>query len=369
MIGWHLSQKLCLISLLILLIVSGRVSAASEEVTSTGTGETEQSTIVVKDSKDLINTIALANNLGYTTVLLKDGIYRIKKTLVITGDHISIASYSGDRTKVILRGNGMRGSKKVENLIRVSGKYFSLDGVTLEQAGNHLLQIAGEKDADFPSIRNCILRDSYEQLLKVSYNRKTRIASDFGVIENSLFEYSAGIGPQYYIGGIDVHGGQGWIVRNNVFKDIASPSKHIAEHAIHFWNRTRDTLVEGNVIIDSDRGIGFGLINRPNEGGIIRNNVIYHSDNDDPYADAAIIVEESPNTVIEGNRIYQAHSYPNAIEYRFEETTNVVIRNNISNKKIERRDGANGQVGGNKIELELTNVIGPETLQKHGLAF
>ncbi|OZG73578.1 hypothetical protein BTA51_10360 [Hahella sp. CCB-MM4] len=334
-----------------------------------GAAEKPSSTIIVKDAVELQNTIKLANKLGFTTVLLMDGVYKISKTLVITGSHISIASFNGDRSKVIIRGNGMRKTKRVDNLIRVSGKYFSLDGITLEQAGNHLIQIAGEQDADFPSIRNCVLRDGFEQLLKVSYNRDTRIASDYGIVDNCVFEYSDGIGPQFYIGGIDVHGGQGWIVRNSTFRDIASPSKHVAEHAIHFWNRTKDTLVENNVIIDCDRGVGFGLTNRPNEGGIIRNNVFLHHDNDDPYADASIIIEESPNTLIEGNRIFQAHSYPNAIEFRFVETVGVIIRNNITNKKIQNRDDAQGTLEGNKLEVEINKIIRPETLRDRGVAF
>jgi hypothetical protein len=51
---------------------------------------------------------------------------------------------------VVISGCGMRKTKRVHNLIRVSAKHFTLDGITLQQAGNHLIQIAGEQNADFP---------------------------------------------------------------------------------------------------------------------------------------------------------------------------------------------------------------------------
>jgi len=52
------------------------------------------------------------------------------------------------------------------------------------------IQIAGEHNADYPVIRNCILQDSYQQLIKISYDKKERaeISADFGLIENSTFQ-------------------------------------------------------------------------------------------------------------------------------------------------------------------------------------
>ena len=93
------------------------------------------------------------------------------------------------------------------------------------------------------TVRNCILRDAGEQLLKVPTTAGADYA-DNGLVVGCQFEYSAGVGPQYYIGGIDVHHGKGWIVRDNQFRSIRSPDDRIAEHAIHFWNDSRDTLVE-----------------------------------------------------------------------------------------------------------------------------
>jgi hypothetical protein len=319
--------------------------------------QANQKTIQVSQTQQLYAALRHANKFGYTHIVLADGMYNVHKTLLIKNDHVTLSSLSANREKVVISGRGMRKTKGVDNLIRVSGKHFTLDGITLQQAGNHLVQIAGEQDADFPILRNCVLRDGYEQLLKVSYNRKTKISSDNGLIENCEFSYTAGIGPQYYIGGIDVHGGHNWVVRGSVFRGIASPSSRIAEHAIHFWNNTQNTLVEDNIIINCDRGIGFGMTNRPNMGGLIQNNLILHSANSHPSADVGIILEESPNTKILNNKIYLAHSYRHAIEYRFASTVNVEISGNLTNKAIRKRDGASGVLKENKRSKVLSDYL------------
>jgi hypothetical protein len=90
------------------------------------------------------------NKVGDMQIILADGVYQIQKTLNDADDNISLISKSGNRNDVVISGCGMRKTKRVDNLIRVSGKHLTLDGITLQQAGNHLIQIAGEQNADFP---------------------------------------------------------------------------------------------------------------------------------------------------------------------------------------------------------------------------
>lgn len=95
-----------------------------------------------------------------------------------------------------------------------------------------------------------------------------------------------------------MHGGHNWVVCRSLFRGIASPTSRVAEHAIHFCNNTKNILIEENIIINCDRGIGFDMTNRPNTGGLIQNNLISHSANKHPNADVGIIIEESPVTKI-----------------------------------------------------------------------
>jgi hypothetical protein len=287
-------------------------------------------------------------NSGFVQILLEPGRYAVEKTLVITAPGIALASSADQPGAVVIEGDAMRADARIGNLIRVSGSDFQLSGVTLQRCGNHLLQIAGESGAHRPRITRCVFRDSFEQLLKVSYDAAQPTSGcDGGVVEDCSFEYTAGIGPQWYVGGVDAHRAKRWAVRRNRFRHIASPSKHIAEHAIHFWSGSQDILVEGNIIVDCDRGIGFGMPGRPVRGGAIRNNMIHHRRNGDPFADVGIVLEDTSDVTVTNNTIFLEHDYPSAIEYRFEASRDILIAKNVCNRAIRSRDGGSALVKDN----------------------
>lgn len=325
--------------------------------------------ITVNNTKQLLKAIRQANKQHNTAIYLTSGHYQVKQTIQITANNIALIAIDKNPFNTIISGQGMRKTLGVDNLIRVSGSYFYLNGLTLENAGNHLIQIAGEKRANYPVIQNSILQNGYEQLLKVTYNlKKPDNYSIQGRVENCLFRYTAGIGPNYYIGGIDAHGIQNWIIKNNIFENIASPAKHIAEHAIHIWNNSKNNKVINNTIINSDRGIGFGMRNKQhvnlkygNLAGEITNNIIYHENNKHPYADVGIILEDSIDTIITKNIIVLEHSYNAAIEYRFPMTSNILIANNVVNKAIKQRNNAQALI----IENTISSKAAINTLSNH----
>jgi len=306
-------------------------------------------TINVSSASALANAVNTANGSGGgTTIALADGTYTLGDTLTIKVPNVSITGQSGNRAAVIIQGDAMSASATVKNLIKVSASNFTITNVTLQKSGWHLIQVGGESNADGTVIRNVVFRDAWEQMLKVSIDQANyAVTGDNGIIENSVFEYTAGIGPQYYIGGIDVHGGKNWVVRGNTFRSIISPSQTVAEFAIHFWNQSADALVEKNIIVNCDRGIGFGLDGRGNSRGIIRNNMIYHSAGNGSFADTSIYLDQSPGTQIYNNSIYMENSYPRSIEYRFAESSGVLIVNNLSNRPAGARDGASATEGSN----------------------
>ena len=301
--------------------------------------------VTVDTVAQLVQAVAAANAEGDKNILVQDGTYTLGSALVIRSDGVTVRGASGNRDAVILRGTGMEGD--VSHIFLVEADNFTARDMTLRDVYYHAIQM--QPWSQTPSIINLHILDTYEQMVKVAFDSShPDVHSDNGLVENSLFEYSAGIGPQYYIGGVDAHSAWNWVIRGNTFRNIRSPSESIAEHAVHFWSDSRNTLVERNIIINCDRGIGFGLENRGHQGGIIRNNFICHN-NSEGYADVGIGLESAPDAQVFNNSIYHENSYPNAIEYRFASTTGVLIANNLTNRAIAQRDGASGMLSTNVV--------------------
>ncbi len=210
---------------------------------------------------------------GNRTILIQNGTYSLASTSsypYITASNLIFRSLSGNRDSVIITGTGMASvAPLTENGIYVVGDNVIIADLTIRDVGNHGIAVHG----DNLLVHNVRIQDTYEQMLK---GTSAGDGSDMSRVRCSLFEYTAGVGPNWYIGGIDVHEGSEWVVQDNIFKYIASPSGSVAEHAIHFWNSSSNNTIERNVIINCDRGVGFGLGSSANDGGIIRNNMIYN---------------------------------------------------------------------------------------------
>jgi len=300
----------------------------------------EETVYKVKTSSELINAVNESNeNLGNVTIVLAKGTYEIRSLLHIYQDNITIISESDNYEDVTIKGSGMYGN--VSHIFLVSASDFTVEGISLGEVKNHVIQVQGEKGASNVTVKNCRLFNSYEQLLKVSGKGEIGLSSTNGLVENCLFEYTKGVGPQYYIGGIDAHYSKGWIVRGNTFKNIISPETALAEHAIHFWSESEDTLVENNIIVECDRGIGFGLGSSTHKGGIIRGNSVYTT------RDVGIGLENALNVQVYNNYLYTL-DYANSIEYRFAGTV-ANIHDNITTGTITKRDGGEGTLANNLI--------------------
>lgn len=348
-------------------LITGETSDAEDSNTYddvvTTTGKCEPLTTVVGNVTTVSNVAQLraatleANKTGNTTILLKDGTYNFDgEGLWVSGSNIIFRSESGNRDKVILKGEGMTGS--TSRIFLLAGDNLTVADMTLGYVANHVIQVHGELDTDYALLHNLHIVDSYEQLVKVSYDaNKMETGADNGILECSTLQYTAGIGPQYYIGGIDAHNAANWIVRDNLFSSVRSPQELLAEQTVHFWSDSKNATVENNTFLNCDRAIGFGMgEDRGAEGGIIRGNKIYH---DSTRGDVGIILETAKNVLIENNIILMENDYANAIEYRFKGTTGAQILNNISNKAIKQRDGATATLSGNITNAEISDYADP----------
>ena len=318
-------------------------------------------TIRVSTVTELRTALQQANtNNGNMTILLEDGTYELENLIYITQNmtNMTFRSVSGNRDAVIIRGQGMTGN--VNHIFSVLATNFTLADMTIGWVANHVIQIHAEENADNCLIQNVRLVDAHEQLLKVSgtTDETGGETSDNGIIQCCLFEFTAGIGNQWYTGGIDGHKTQNWIVRNNTFKHIRSPEARLAEHAIHFRNGAVGTIVENNLIINCDRGIGFGLGNDRHEGGIIRNNIVHTS------RDVGIGLESASNAKVYNNTVI-TDNYPRSIEYRFTQTTNAHIANNLTTASIATRDGGTGTIENNFTTSDKSIFVDADNYNFH----
>ena len=276
------------------------------------------------------------------TIVLAPGEYRLKRLLRITQPDITIRGNSGNRSEVIIRGGGMRG--KVSHVFQVAADNFTLADVTVGWVGRHAVQVHGERGVRNTTISNVRLVNAGEQLLKISHNRKRPSKrSDGGVIEYSSFEFPDGSTLQSYSGGISAIAASNWVVRANSFLNIRSPEEVPTGPAILFWHGSENTLIEGNVIKQSDRGIQLGLKPGGHIGGLVINNFVHAQ------TDVGIGLEKASGARVYNNTVF-VENYPNAIEYRFDKIQQVEITNNLVNKQIVSRDGGTASLKAN-VEL------------------
>ena len=302
--------------------------------------------VEVTDAEELRAAIREANDRGGDmTILLADGTYPVVSPSsypYLTASNLVIRGRSGDREAVVVTGSGMRSvAPGTEMGFFAVGDDITIADLTIRDIGNHAIAASGER----LTVRNVRFQDTYEQMLK---GVSAAGGADDARVHCNLFEYTAGIGPQYYIGGIDAHEADRWVVSDNVFRDIASPNRSAAEHAVHLWRGSRDNLVERNLVVDCDRGIGFGLgdVSDPalHCSGVIRNNAIANVGSD-PFHDVGIGLESAPGTVVAHNTVHVA--YRNAIEYRFAATAGATVVNNLTNRAVASRNGGQAAVAGN----------------------
>jgi len=306
----------------------------------------------VSTPAELKAALAAANRARVpSTLLVEDGTYVLDTpALEIQCPGLVIRSATGNREAVILRGPDEGPNASVADVLLVSANNVVIADLTLGYCRFHGIQVRGEPPFHVSGLRvhNCHLVNCNQQFIKGSSSETDPLGATDGCIEQCLFEFTSGWAYQSYTGGIDIHKGVNWVVRDNLFRNIRVPAGQpgIAEHAIHFWKRCstrpQNIVVERNWVLNCDRGIGFGLSNF--EGGlqggasVIRNNMVFNNGTG-PHTDVGIGLEYAANVQVDNNTVV-VEKYWAPMEYRFPGSSNLVFRNNLSNRPIQRRDDA-----------------------------
>jgi hypothetical protein len=314
---------------------------------------------------------ALKSAAAGTTILLADGTYDVSQDpIYITTAGITIRSKSGNRGAVILD------SKHVDNgtggIISVRASDVTIAHLTLKEARFHAIHVSGGQSATTTGIRihDVHVLDPGEQGIKI--NASGTNYTDDGEVACSRLEMTrpgaafvqtkVSSGSKCYTGGVDAHDARGWVVRDNHIEGFwceGSGGEYLAEHGIHFWTGSRDTIVERNVLVNNARHIGFGLVGTgrtysdnpcPGQskvghyGGVIVNNFMVANDPKLHASgngfDSGVSLWYSCGTEVLHNSIASTQAPKSSgIEYRFA-STSAEITNNISTHAFKARDNA-----------------------------
>ena len=302
-----------------------------------------------------------------TTIVIAPGTYALTGPLYVNGafSDVVIRGATNNRNDVVLVGKGMAAANDggVPFGIWTGGGVtrVTIANLTIRDVYYHPLIFNGGTQQ--PRVYNVRLLDAGQQFLKANPDG-TGGGVNGGIVEYSVFEYTTGA-PSYYTNGVDVHTGDSWVIRHNLFRRIRT-AQGLAGPAILMWNNSRNTVVEANTFIDNHRDISLGLIERtPNDhtGGVVRNNFIARS----PGAggDVAIGVMDSPNTRVVHNTVWMGGAYQNAVEYRFPDTMGVVVANNLTDARVLARDGGVATVAGNVTNAAASFFVAPAQADLH----
>ena len=142
--------------------------------------------VTVKNVAELEHAVATAPT--GTTILVQDGIYRLSRSLDFSRSGIVLRSHSGDRSKVILRGEGMQ-ERQVGVAVSISAPNTIVADLTLAQVGFHGVQVRGENGVSGAVVHNLVVKDTGQQLLKGSIGDNGKYSRDV-LVACSSFEYS-----------------------------------------------------------------------------------------------------------------------------------------------------------------------------------
>ena len=225
------------------------------------------------------------------TILVADGHYKMPRVIILQQKKdLTIRSAAGDPAKVTLTGKGWDSNDKRDDIIHVG----HCDGVTIADltfadCHSYGVKVEAENALKNVHIYNCRFRDIGMRAIKGSAGQDPNVRAVKGSVRYCQFENTKVPPADWlysgdYIAAIDMMALEDWTLSDNLFRNIKGRNGG-GRAAIFIWVRSRQIVVERNLIIDCDRGVAFGnpgqsTANRAGEqlvyvaDGIIRNNFI-----------------------------------------------------------------------------------------------
>jgi len=352
-----------LILLLVFIAATEIASAASAEQKKAPPLPPPQGNVaVVNDAARLIAAVEGAAD--SSTILIADGAYKLPRLMYMRGKkNVTLRGASGDPAKVVLSGKGWDSEDKQDDILRIGNcENITVAHITFTDCHAYGVKVQAEDNPKNIHIYNCHFRDIGTRAVKGSGSAgRSGSGARGGSIRYCRFENTK-IPPAHwlyggnYISAIDMMALDGWMISDNVFKNIKGRTGG-ARAAVFIWVLSKNVTVERNLIIDCDRGVAFGnpSVSTSNVGsdeshvqnGICRNNFIV------PGPDAGIELWWVDGARIYSNTIWRREGTGRGIRCGTR-LKNVHVANNLVRGQILNESGG----AGSDLRLEK-NVAGP----------
>ena len=237
-----------------------------------------------------------------------------------------IRSADGKRDAVLLRGPDEGPQAAVASVFLISANDVVVADLSLGYCRFHGIQVRGESPFGVSGFRvhNCRLVNCNQQFIKGSSSEADAVGATDGCIEGCLFEFTAGWAYQSYTGGIDIHKGVNWVVRDNLFRNLRT-------RANAGWPSTRFTF--GNAAAAARKtswSSATGCLTATGASGLVwqrrgrpRGGPEHHPEQPGvqepaagPHTDVGIGLEHALNVQVDNNTVVVLN-YWAPIEYRF----------------------------------------------------
>jgi hypothetical protein len=325
---------------------------------------------------------AVDNAAPHTTIRLADGVYSLDGAcLRMDVGHVTLRSASGEREAVVLDGNYL-----TTEVVQVAASDVTIADLTLREARDHPIHVmsTASSHTNNTQIYNVHILDPGQQAIKIN-PVPGGYYTDHGEIACSRIELTDAGRPRIwdlngscYTGGVDAHQSWGWVVRDNEIEGFWC-DEGLAEHAIHFWVTSRDTVVERNRLTDNARGVGFGLVTwaegrvYPDQpcpaagegyvdhyGGVVRNNFVFAGrgalfGSDDGF-DCGICLWNACGAQVLHNTVVSTQvPASSSLEWRFP-YAEVDLANNLASHELLERGGT-AHLAGNLEDQPLSLFV------------
>jgi hypothetical protein len=269
--------------------------------------------------------------------------------------NIQIHGATQDPADVVILGAGMLNPLVPYGFHLFTARDVTIANLSVGEVYYHAIGIDGPQGARDVRLYNIRAFDAGQQIIKGSGAGADNVSIEYAEV---FYTVGAIVHPEgsppntCYTNGIDVTGGNDWVIRDSLIERIRCQNGALAGPAILIWKGASGSVIERNTILDSSRGISLGLVSASDHfGGIIRNNRIRWNPSASYQVDVPIY-STSPDVRILHNTALTRGRYANAIEVRFAGATNVEVARNLTDAAIQPRNGAEPVVADNEIAAQ-----------------